>query len=87
MEVLSRIVPQVAKHSIPESNLVSTDDKEAIKRLSKQASQNRKLVVITKCLCDPCPEFYTDTLSESILIRCKDPRHGRGRSYQYCAGD
>ena len=44
--------------------------------MSKDASQSRKtLVVITKCLCDPCPVFYTDTISESILIRCKDPRH------------
>jgi hypothetical protein len=37
--------------------------------------QVKKHVIITKCLSDPCPRFYTDTLSQSILIECKNPRH------------
>jgi len=33
--------------------------------------KSQKVVIITRCLCDPCPIFYTDSLSESILIQCK----------------
>jgi hypothetical protein len=68
--------PQAAKRSIPEDNLVNTDNKVCIKRLSN--AEFRKLVVITKCLCEPCPRVYTDTISESILIECKDPKHNTG---------
>lgn len=67
--------PQAAKTSIPEENLVSNNAKESIKRLSNVESKFRKKVVVTKCLSDPCPGFYTDTLSESILIECRDPMH------------
>jgi hypothetical protein len=75
--------PQAAKRSIPEDNLVNTDNKVCIKRLSKAECKSRKAVIITKCLCEPCPRVYTDTISESILIECKDPKHnctdgGRG---------
>jgi hypothetical protein len=68
--------PQAAQHSIPEDSLLTTNNvKESIKRLSDAVTKVRKVVVISRCLCDPCPGFYTDTLSESILIECKDPRH------------
>jgi hypothetical protein len=32
-------------------------------------------IVITKCLIEKCSGFYTDTISESVLIECKDPSH------------
>lgn len=67
--------PQAAKRSIPEDNLVNTDNKVDIKSLSKAECKSRKAVIITKCLCEPCPRVYTDTISESILIECKDPHH------------
>jgi hypothetical protein len=68
--------PQAAQRSIPEENLLASNDtKESIKRLSNTQSDFRKKVVITKCLCDPCPGLYTDTISESLLIECRDPRH------------
>jgi hypothetical protein len=68
--------PQAAKPSIPEDSLLASNDvKESIKSISTADSESRKKVVITKCLCDPCPLFYTDAISESILIECRDPRH------------
>ena len=61
-----------AQCSIPEENLLATNNaKESVKRLSKTDIESRKRVVITKCLCNPCPRFYTDTLSESLLIECR----------------
>ena len=68
--------PQAAQHSIPEDNLLVTNNaKEPIKRLPNADTKSENRIVITQCLCDPCPGLYTDTLSESILIECKDPRH------------
>lgn len=67
--------PQAAKHSIPEENPASTDNRVSIKRLFKPGRDSRKAVVITKCLCEPCSIFYTDTISGSIFIECRDPRH------------
>lgn len=32
-------------------------------------------IVVTKCLSTECTGVYTDTISESILIICKDPKH------------
>ena len=66
--------PQAARHSIPKENPVNSDNKVDIKSLSK-SGWSRKVVLITKCLCEPCPRFYTDTISESIFIECRDPRH------------
>jgi hypothetical protein len=40
-----------------------------------QKQKQQSHIIITKCLSDPCPIFYTDTMSQSILIECKDPRH------------
>jgi|GEM_PF-2423565 hypothetical protein len=34
-----------------------------------------KLITITKCLSGLCTGFYTDSVSESILIKCSDPKH------------
>ncbi|MGA8106165.1 MAG: hypothetical protein WB815_05865 [Nitrososphaeraceae archaeon] len=34
-----------------------------------------KLITITKCLSLHCTGFYTDSVSESILIKCSDPKH------------
>jgi hypothetical protein len=67
--------PHAAKHSIPNDNLVTIDNKVCAKRISKIEPGSRRIVIITKCLCDPCPRFYTDTVSESIFIECRDPRH------------
>jgi hypothetical protein len=67
---------EAARPSIPEENLLDSNNaKESIKRLSNADTQFRKTVVITECLCDPCPGFYTDSISESILIECRDPIH------------
>jgi hypothetical protein len=68
--------PQAAQHSIPEDNLLATNNaKEPIKRLPNADTKSENRIVITQCLCDPCPGLYTDTISESLLIECRDPRH------------
>jgi hypothetical protein len=67
--------PHAAKHSTPDENLVNSNNKVGIKRISKAQYDNSKVIVITKCLCEPCPRFYTDTISESIFVECRDPRH------------
>jgi hypothetical protein len=54
---------------------VNIDDKESIKRLSKEEGKRKKAVVITKCLQDNCTGWYTDTISESLIIQCRDARH------------
>jgi hypothetical protein len=41
----------------------------------KKQEQQPRIITITKCLSEPCAIFYTDTLSQSILIECKDPKH------------
>jgi hypothetical protein len=41
----------------------------------KQENSCNKKVIITRCLKYPCPRTYTDTISESFLILCKDPKH------------
>ena len=66
---------QAAKHSTPEDNPVSTDGRASIKKISKSGYESKKTIIITRCLCEPCPLFYTDTISGSILIKCRDPRH------------
>ena len=63
-----------AKHSTSEHSLIITNDRVSIKRLSASECTSRKPVVITKCLCKPCPRLYTD-IFKLILIVCKDPSH------------
>jgi hypothetical protein len=67
--------PQAAQHSTSEENLlISNNGNEPIKKLFNADTESRKKVVITECLCDPCPRFYTDIFG-SILMECRDPRH------------
>jgi hypothetical protein len=69
--------PEAAKPSIPEENVLvdNNNTKQSIKSLSNADNKFRKRVIITKCLCEPCPRFYTDTISESIIIECKNSKH------------
>ena len=93
---------QAVKPSIPEQNLVNTDDNEVgIKRLFSKAkaklklklkleseseseceseegiSRKTKIIVLTECptTTEPCAIYYTDTLSQSLLIVCKNAKH------------
>jgi hypothetical protein len=73
--------PKSAKPSISsEDNLINSadaEDKESIKRLSRAGCENTKadVVVLTECPTKPCAIYYTDTLSQSLLIVCKNPKH------------
>jgi hypothetical protein len=41
----------------------------------KEAQQRPRIITITECPTEPCEIFYTDTLSQSILIECKNLKH------------
>jgi hypothetical protein len=40
---------------------------------SDNRDQNR--IIITKCLFPECSGYYTDSISETTRIQCKDPKH------------
>lgn len=40
-----------------------------------EGEQLKTPIIITQCPTEPCRHFYTDTITESILIECRDPRH------------
>ena len=42
---------------------------------SEGKTEPKFCILITSCLCEPCPIYYTDTITESVLIRCKNPTH------------
>lgn len=43
---------------------------------NKEEEQERpRIIKITECLSKPCAVYYTDTLSESVLIICENPQH------------
>ena len=65
---------RTVKHSISKNHFATTDKIESINNSSTEG-ENKNIVSITKCLCDPCPRFYTDKISGSILIHCTDPKH------------
>lgn len=52
---------------------------DIVKERVETEQQNRNYIVITRCLTIPCPGIYTDTISERLLILCKDPRHNHSR--------
>ena len=45
----------------------------------KNEAQNSKIIVVTKCLSEKCTGLYTDSLSETILVRCLDSKHNIGK--------
>ena len=65
-------------------------DESRIRRLNARmgntqlaARQKRKFVTITKCLFPGCSGYYTDVISESILLKCLDPKHDQSMSDGY----
>jgi|SoiMethySBSTD1v2_1073268.scaffolds.fasta_scaffold2591496_1 hypothetical protein len=48
------------------------------KRLPKDKPSeydNHNPIIITQCLTSNCNGYYTDSISETLRIQCKDPRH------------
>ena len=43
-----------------------------------QKQRHQESIVITKCLSPACTGFYTDSISESILVKCLDAKHNIG---------
>jgi PIN domain nuclease of toxin-antitoxin system len=61
----SQAQTKVAESStIPGDNLASIDD-----------HGTESVVTLTNCPTEPCAIFYTDAISQSILVICKDARH------------
>ena len=56
------------------SSMTAADEKQGIKK------QNH-IIKITQCLSDPCAVYYTDSLSQSILIVCENPKHTDSDSF------
>jgi len=63
------------------SNISATKILSGMKKLPEQNCQNSNYIAITRCLTIPCPGFYTDTISERLLILCRDPRHNPPPTY------
>jgi hypothetical protein len=43
-------------------------------------NENHDSIIITECLSPECSGYYTDTISESIVIHCKSQRHNQESS-------
>ena len=54
-----------------ESNAYS----ESEEKIPSSRKLKKKEIVVTKCLKNPCPRSYTDAISETFLILCRDPIH------------
>lgn len=45
--------------------------------------ERKRLIVITKCLCHPCPILYSDVITGRVRICCKDPKHMDEKTLSY----
>jgi hypothetical protein len=41
-----------------------------------QEKQQSRIITITECPTEPCAVYYTDSLSQSVLVICRNPKHG-----------
>lgn len=46
--------------------------------MNKEEKQQPRIIRITECLSEPCALYYTDTISQSTLIICQNPKHNKG---------
>jgi hypothetical protein len=58
------------KHSISVTDSIKNE---------AQNTQNSKIIVVTRCLSEKCTGLYTDSLSETVLVRCLDSKHNIGK--------
>ena len=81
---LSPLIPNLRKEiqaskmeSLPVSITTVSNDSflKPVAIRDRNEVQNNKPIIITRCLSQKCIGFYTDSLSESILVRCLDPKH------------
>ena len=70
-----------------EGFLISMRVAPVITDLSDKESSSSKPIYVTKCLSEKCTGSYTDTISESILILCKDPKHTLKESAGHVTND
>lgn len=66
---------QQSKQNFSPVPLVRTNTSETLLNRSAESHLSKKVIGVTKCLSPECTGVYTDTISESILIICKDPKH------------
>jgi hypothetical protein len=56
------------------NNNYSKDELNIDEYLKNLSISKSKIVIVTKHLCIPCPQMYTD-IFKTILLVCKDPSH------------
>jgi hypothetical protein len=56
--------------NIPRKNSTSKSETN-----SSRSEVRNNPITVTKCLSQRCTGFYTDSISEYFLIKCKDPKH------------
>jgi hypothetical protein len=65
-------------HDMMPLTLIDNRQKQKQKQLQTQHSHsesNNHYIRITECPTDPCAIYYTDAISQSILVVCKNPKH------------
>jgi hypothetical protein len=43
--------------------------------MQQEEQQVTHIITVTECLTEPCAIYYTDTLSQSLLVICKNKKH------------
>jgi hypothetical protein len=63
-------------------SLALADDRQIQKQKQKHdqaqhshTKSNNHYIKITECPTDPCAIYYTDAISQSILVVCQNPKH------------
>jgi hypothetical protein len=82
---LYRFIPSIER-KMPSSKMefrtvrpsISTVSSDSFLKSAKNEVHKNKPITVTRCLSSRCTGLYTDSLSESILIRCVDPKHSNG---------
>jgi len=43
--------------------------------LTQREEQQSKIITVTECPTEPCTVYYTDALSQSVLVICRNRKH------------
>lgn len=72
----SIIEPAVSSSQPVSKNPFQNTNSLLQEKVSSKSKRYQPLTItITECLSTDCTAFYTDAISESIVIQCKDSRH------------
>ena len=58
------------------SSTLAADEIPILKQHQRPSSKsNNRYIKITECPTEPCAIFYTDAISQSIVVVCENPKH------------